>query len=80
MSEDFFIEIFFPYLKESAADKAKRKANKEIKEMAERLSADQSIIVSTNLFYYLYLKANFRVTCIRNYVWYFYECNALVIN
>ena len=31
---------------ESAADKAKRKANREIKEMAERLSADQSIIVS----------------------------------
>lgn len=29
---------------ESAADKAKRKANREIKEMAERLSADQSII------------------------------------
>lgn len=31
--------------KESASDKAKRKANREIKEMAERLSADQSIIV-----------------------------------
>lgn len=31
---------------ESAADKAKRKANREIKEMAERLSADQSIISS----------------------------------
>ena len=30
---------------ESASDKAKRKANREIKEMAERLSADQSIIV-----------------------------------
>ena len=30
---------------ESAADKAKRKAIREIKEMAERLSADQSIIV-----------------------------------
>ena len=47
--------------------------------MAERLSADQSIIVRTNLFYYLYLKANFRVTCIRDKVWYFYECNAPVI-
>jgi len=32
-------------LSESASDKAKRKANREIKEMAERLSADQSIIV-----------------------------------
>ena len=31
---------------ESAAEKAKRKANREIKEMAERLSADQSIISS----------------------------------
>lgn len=31
---------------ESASDKAKRKANREIKEMAERLSADQSIINS----------------------------------
>ncbi len=30
---------------ESAAEKAKRRANREIKEMAERLSADQSIIV-----------------------------------
>ena len=30
---------------ESASEKAKRKANREIKEMAERLSADQSIIV-----------------------------------
>lgn len=30
---------------ETASDKAKRKANREIKEMAERLSADQSIIV-----------------------------------
>ncbi|CAF0776442.1 unnamed protein product [Brachionus calyciflorus] len=29
---------------ETAAEKAKRKANREIKEMAERLSADQSII------------------------------------
>jgi hypothetical protein len=34
---------------ESASDKAKRKANREIKEMAERLSADQSIIVSNFL-------------------------------
>lgn len=31
---------------ESAAEKAKRRANREIKEMAERLSADQSIIVN----------------------------------
>ena len=31
---------------ESASDKAKKKANKEIREMAERLSADQSIIVN----------------------------------
>jgi len=31
---------------ESSSDKAKRKANREIKEMAERLSADQSIINS----------------------------------
>ena len=30
---------------ESAADKAKRKADREIKEMAAKLSADQSIIV-----------------------------------
>ena len=35
----------FANLKESATDKAKKKANREIKEMAERLSADQSIIV-----------------------------------
>jgi len=36
---------------ESASDKAKRKANREIKEMAERLSADQSIINSA---YHIY--------------------------
>ena len=35
----------FLHLQESASEKAKRKANREIKEMAERLSADQSIIV-----------------------------------
>ncbi len=42
--------------KESASDKAKRKANREIKEMAERLSADQSIIVSLiNILIYIKL-------------------------
>lgn len=30
---------------ESASEKAKRKANRDIREMADRLSADQSIIV-----------------------------------
>jgi len=41
---------------ESASDKAKRKANREIKEMAERLSADQSIIVG---FFSFLLNSNF---------------------
>jgi hypothetical protein len=40
-----FYEINILRLKESAAEKAKRKADREIKEMAERLSADQSITV-----------------------------------
>jgi len=37
---------------ESAKNKAKRKVNNEIKEMGERLSADQSIINSANHIYY----------------------------
>ena len=45
MCEHLFNQIWKWKKKESASDKAKRKANREIKEMAERLSADQSIIV-----------------------------------
>ena len=44
---------------ESSYEKAKRKANREIKEMAERLSADQSIIVIFNFHVYFNCSKSF---------------------
>ena len=43
--DDNGVPIYRNKVMESASEKAKRKANREIKEMAERLSGDQSIIV-----------------------------------
>lgn len=39
-------KVIFLNLKESSGDKARRMANRELNEMAERLSVDKSIVVS----------------------------------